>query len=269
MEMTEKILKIYGVLTNKRFVRSKKLSPDFMQTVLSKIETAVKGCEPVKVVLGFGYHKNPNACTDLLPDLAEEMAIEQLANWVESVKNIYKEGMKIEIITSGKRAEIVNWMRTEHTLAYHLALKKMVEKYHFMQVLPIGELYDQFHEDFQVALDKEKKEINPDWTDPFWIEQANHARSNIWKCGLSEEEITKKSQQAAAGYVIYHNAEKEVNLLEKKFPGAIRASYNRHGESLILWTTAKGDITQPWQGKGVIDSNGRFTVVTQKRKGGE
>jgi pyoverdine/dityrosine biosynthesis protein Dit1 len=271
IETEKKTLEIYSVLMNKRFVRQKP-SEDFMQAVLTKIKTAVEDCKPIEVVLGFGYHKNPNACTDLLPDIAEKMAIEQLANWVKTIKDVYQGGMEIKIITSGKRAEIVNGMKPEHTLAYHLALQKMVAeccKDHFVQVFPIGELYDQFHKDFQQALEKGKKEINPDWADPFWIKQAEHARSNIWRYGLSEEEITKKSQQAVADYVIYHKAEMEANLLEKKFPGAIRASYNRHEESLVLWTTANGDITQPWQGKGEIGGNGRITVITQKRKGGE
>ena len=61
----------------------------------------------------------------------------------------------------------------------------------------------------------------------------------------------------------------EAGLLEKKFPGGIRASYNRHDESIVLWTTAKGNVTQPWQGKGILGSDGRITVITQKRKGGE
>jgi pyoverdine/dityrosine biosynthesis protein Dit1 len=269
MEMMEKkILEIYGALTNKRFVRQKP-SQDFKEDVLMKIKTAVEDSRLIRIVLGFGYHKNPNACTDLLPDLADEAAIIQLVNWVESVENVYKGGMEIKIITSGRRAEIVNGMKAEHTLAYHLALQKMVAEYHSIQVFPIGELYYQFYKDFQSALDRWKKEINPDWTDPFWIKQVEHARSNIWRYGLSEEEVTEKSQQSAVDYVIYHKAEMEANLLEKKFPGAIRASYNQHEESLVLWTTAKGDVTQPWQGKGVIDSNGRITVITQKRKGGE
>jgi pyoverdine/dityrosine biosynthesis protein Dit1 len=279
MEMMEKkILEIYGALTNKRFIRQKP-SADFGQAVLKKIETATRVCKPIEVVLGFGYHKNPNACTDLgpnqchcstlLPDIAEKMTIIQLVNWVKNVEDVYEGGMEIKIITSGYRAEIVNGMKNKHTLAYHYTLKKMVAEYHSIQIFPIGILYYQFYEEFQSALGKGKKEINPDWTDPFWIKQAEHARSNIWRYGLSEEEITRKSQQAAADYVIYHKAEMEANLLEKKFPGAIRASYNRHEESIVLWTTAKGDVTQPWQGEGRIDSNGRVTVVTQKRKGGE
>jgi pyoverdine/dityrosine biosynthesis protein Dit1 len=281
MEMMEKkILEIYGALTNKRFVRQKP-SADFGQAVLKKIETATRVCKSIEVVLGFGYHKNPNACTDLgpnqchcstlLPDIAEKMTIIQLVNWVKNVEDVYEGGMRIKIITSGRRAEIVNGMKTEHTLAYHLALQKMGAeccKDHFVQVFPIGNLYETDHKDFQQALEKGKRQINPDWADPFWIKQTEHARSNIWRYGLSEKEIVEKSQRAAVNYVIYHKAEMEANLLEKKFPGAIRASYNKHEESLVLWTTAKGAVTQPWQGKGVIDNNGRVIVITQKRKGG-
>lgn len=269
IKMSEMMEKIYKVLTNKQYVRYKP-GEYFIGAVLKKIETAIDSQKPITLVIGFGYHKNPNACENLLPDIAEETALQRLANYAKTIEEIYPLGMKVKIVTSGRRSEIVNGMNPEHIQSYHFALQKMAEQngWQIIKVISLGSLYNEFCEDFQSALEVAKKKVIPDWNDSFWIQQAEHAKRNIYQKGLNEDQIIQKTCQSACDYVVYHRAEVEANLLEKKFPGAIRASYNRHEESLVLWTTAKGAVTQPWQGKGEKDDSGRITIITQKRKRG-
>lgn len=264
----EKAIEIYEVLTNKQYVRCKLQEGDFKEAVLILLKTAVGNQKPIIIDIGFGYHKNPNACECLLPDIAEEVAIKRLVELAGKVGEVYSHGMKVKIITSGRRAEIVNQMKPENTLAYHSALQDMVKRndwHGIVEIIPLGNLYDEFQKEFQEALKEVKKSIQPDWSDPFWQAQAEHARRNIRKDGLTEKEILERSQGAAYEYVVYHRAEIEAGLLNRKFPGSIRASYNKHEDALIFWTTAKGDVTQPWQGKGV-EINGRIEVITQSRK---
>lgn len=265
--MEELVEKIYVAITNRQYVR---YSPkgDFREAVLNKIKTVIDRQESVILVIGFGYHKNPNACDNLLPDIAEKTAISRLVEYASLVEEVYSPGVKIKIITTGEKAEIVNGMDPRNTLAYHLALQKMAKENEWeesIEIIPIGDLYSEFRREFQLALREIRDKIKPDWNSLFWTQQAEHARRNIRKDGLTESEILEEGRRAAYDYVLYHRAEMKAGLLEKKWLGHIRASYNRHKESIVFWTTAKGAITQPWQGDGFVDSNGGVTVMTQGR----
>lgn len=267
MAETKELKEIFEVLTNKKYVRYK---PE--EKILSEFQQAIDEQTPITLVIGFGYHKNPNSCDNLLPDLAEKTAIQQLVDYADSVKRVYFSGMKIKIITSGRRAEIVNGMRLEDTSAYHSALQEMVKQNNWeevIEVIPLRDLYEEFAEDFKGALGKAEKEIRPNWDDSFWQAQFEHARRNICREGLNDKEVEEKARVAARTYIIYHRAEVEAKFLEKKFPGVIRGSYNRHEESLVLWTLRKGYITQPWQGAGETGDDGKVVVITQNRKEGE
>jgi pyoverdine/dityrosine biosynthesis protein Dit1 len=264
--------KIFRILTNRRFVRFKP-DAETKGLIMDKIQRAINKQMPLKIVIGFGYHKNPNATSNLLPDMAEELAIQRLFGLASQVKGVYPRGMEIKIITSGRRAEMVNGMSRYDTLQYHQALVKLVHKMGWdkiVEIIPIGDLYDECREEFQQALLKAKKEVELEKNDSskisFWFQQIEYARRNIKRKGLDKMEVKNKAEQAAFRYVMFRKAETMINLIEKKFPGSIQASYNKgHKNTLTLWTLRKGYITQPWQGTAKM-VDGKIEVITQTRK---
>jgi pyoverdine/dityrosine biosynthesis protein Dit1 len=271
-ELEKKVEEIFMALTNRRFARYRP-KDEFRIMIIKKIQSAVEAQSPLVLVIGFGYHKNPNAASNLLPDMAEEQTIQRLFELTVKVREVYQHGMKIKIITSGRRAEIVNGVNSHNTFQYHRALSELISKKVWQEeigIIPINDLYAERLEELEAALRKKETEVSAEIADclnvDFWNHQIEYARRNINRNGLSHDEAEKKAREAAAKYVIFRRAESEINLLGKKFPGSIIASYNNDSAtSLKLWTLRKGCITQPWQGIAEI-VDGRCEVITQTRK---
>ena len=253
----------------RRYVRFK---PD--ASILKQIESLTQGRKPVQLVIGYGCVKNQNVTSRFLPDLAEEKALGAFVEMAEAMKKINPAGLQVKIITSGKRAELVNYVSPEKTTAYHSALQKLILQKGWqdvIEIIPIGDLYLARGQEFQRALVEARSEIEQEWNKPvlakFWQMEIEHARRNICRDGLEPEVIKAISERSAFNYQVFRRAEQKVRLIEERFPEAIKASYNiGHKDTLVLWTLEPGNITQPWQGEGVVADDGKVLVITQERK---
>lgn len=262
---------IYMALTSKRHARCKP-KDELKETIMKKIQSAIDEQILITLVIGFGYHKNPNLVSNLLPDMAEEQAIQRLFELAIKIKKLYQYGMGVKIITSGRRAEIVNKMRAYDTFQYHQSLVELVHNKGWnkeIKIIPIYKLYEERKDDLEKALQVKEAEVRIEIFNglnvEFWNNQIEYACRNINREGLDDNEIKRRAIEAATKYVIYRRAEAECNLLGERFPGAIIASYNNDSAtSLKLWTLRKGYVVQPWQGIGML-VEGRVEVVTQKR----
>jgi hypothetical protein len=234
---------------------------------LERIEQFIRKESPIEFVLGYGYCKNLNACDSPLPDRAEEMSFEFLVKINEMVSKIYPPGIIINVITSGERAKFANNFPEDLTHQYHERLRQMISsRKEFSQIIlhKIGDIWGSFPE-FPIILQKKVEEVSrniqnyPDL--PLLME---YARRNIYPPLIkTEAEILK----AVIRFVATFETERELGVYEIKFPGAIMMSYrpNRYYgvPTLLIWTTRKGDITQPWQG---CWSEQKQMVITQARK---
>jgi len=271
-EVRKKSEEIFMVLTNRRFVRYRP-KDDFKVEIIEKIMYAAERRSPIIIVVGFGYHKNPNATSNLLPDQAEEETIQRLFELAKTVEEIYPYGMRVKIITSGRRAEIVNGVIPCNTQQYHWGLVNLVEARKWgrlIAVIPICDLYEERWDDLQIFLKRKEEEAKAEIANnlnvDFWNNQIEYARRNINRNNLSLEQVEEKAKASAIKYISFRRSEAAINLLAEKFPGSIVGSYNNDSSTTLkLWTLRKGYITQPWQGTAKI-IGGKIEVITQVRK---
>jgi hypothetical protein len=234
---------------------------------LERIEQFIRKGGPIEFVLGYGYCKNLNACDSHLPDRAEEMSFEFLVEIHQMVSKIYWPGIIINVITSGERAIFANNFPEDLTHQYHERLRQMISsRKEFSQIIrlhKIGDLWKGFPE-FQSILQKKVEEIRKNiQNDPTLLLLMEYARRNIYPPPKSDVEIL----EAVIRFVATFETERELRVYESRFPGAIMMSYRPNKyygvPTLLIWTTRKGDITQPWQG---CWSEKKQMVITQARK---
>ena len=271
--------KIYDVLTSRRFRCGPR--PDKRKDKIAGQIGNRKEGDPVEVLLGWGGYKNPNLKVDCA-DIAEEATLGQLSRLNEAVKDVYPPGINVHIVLSGKRAERVNRMPPERTLAYQKSLEMLLEccNYPFIDIIPISELYDEFSLEFEPKL----AEVNERLAGILPIESSfgtllEHAMGNVY---LDEKDMTERDalcRKAAIDYVVFKVAEDEARIY-RGFSQSVKSAFAypamghaRYVEGelvpprdshISLYTTSKGVIVQPWQAIGVSEG-GRVICLTKKR----
>lgn len=220
-----------------------------------KLYEKIVNKQPIELTIGFGYHKNLNACGRPEPDKAEQKSLEFLVGMAKKIEEIYSEGVMITIFTTGERAIIANSANLSDTLAYYDGLKKMIKEDNefskYFKLLRLGEIWDTVGEDFYELLYLRAAEIRQKIdNEPAKYEQLclQSARNQKNGCIAEEDSI----RNSVAIFLASFEAERELDLFEKFSPGSIMLSYRlipyyKH-PTLIPWTIRKGNITQPWQG---------------------
>ncbi len=272
--------RIYGILQSREFRQGPHKSEEYRQSVLDKIKYQLSESQPIDLLIFFGPQKNPNATDGQTADWAEVFALSNLIKMHNSIAEIYPLGANINIITSGYRAIQVNEVDPKRAEAYETSVKNLVNYLGYDSIITtghLGALCAEMNSEFQKALGEVRPQAEEWWNDPNNVKEVEemkaHARNDMDLKGHDDEEIVKeKISNAAFKYKLYRLAEKKVNIL-CQYSGSVHASYNRHDSSPIIsvFTLKKGNITQPWQGEGVLVAERCHDelspeVLTQRRK---
>jgi len=225
---------------------------------LERIMDWISKGEPIPFILGYGYHKNLRVCNGPEPDKAEKRSFEFLVRLGKMVQNIYPPGIIINVITSGKRAEFANGADPLMTMIYHEKLKEMIlsnpDFSRYFRIFRLEEVWNRV-DGFYSYLIRETEEVRATISeDPNLEELLIQAKRNILATGrIEESHITREMLiESVIRFKASFLTEKELQLYEKVFPGALILSYRPNPwygrPSLLMWSIKEGNITQPWQG---------------------
>jgi len=281
-ENSQLIERIYKILTNKKFRTGMLPTENTKNLILKKIENKVSNNLPIKIFQFWGGCKNSNLPIDFA-ELCEKATLDNLSILNDEVVKIYKPGLKIFISPGDKRVQEVNKIPKEKTENYVNTLNEIAKTYgDLFSVVPITNLYEKYHIDFNRCLIEVKERIEKDIYHQSDFEKLTHnARKNIYGKDLkSENEVLQRSKNSARDYIIYRVAEEEAEIFRdfddcirsffikyipfyKKYIRDITTTKPRLDCSLTFYTGNKGNITQPWQALGKKDGE-KILFLSQK-----
>jgi hypothetical protein len=255
-------------------------APEIYRELLRRVRLRVGRGEPIRISMGYGAHKNPNAVAESRADWAEFFALCHLIAWHNKVQAIYPPGLSIRIVLDDATLLWANHGDARLMDSYRTSLDALIRALRFDRVIrpPVrllwltwicGALYP-------IALWRVRR-----WErDPAHREQlermAAAARRNLaLPPGLDPAEQGRVAQAAAHRYRLYWEALRLSGLSGGR--GQIIALYLdgsqhhiRQPLTLHLTTLDKGHVTQPWQGEGSLRDNGHGRlepyVLTAERR---
>jgi hypothetical protein len=244
---------------------------DFAQ-LLARVRHWVGRGEPIRIMIGFAPMKNPKSVDHMGADWAEFFALAHLVAWHNKVATVYPPGLRIKIIFDDSTIRMANrygWGpmkdymgsvgRLIHAMRYESCIVGTMRQSSFAWLFHFG-LY-------QLAGWRVRRWERDPANHEVFEQMLEGARRNLatpddW----SDERREQFCREAAHRYRVYWEALQMSGLsrLGKKLV-AMYLDGNQHHlrqeAALHLTSVAKGQVTQPWQGEGVLRDNGHDKLV--------
>jgi hypothetical protein len=251
------------------------LPPDVYEQFLTPVRRFVNKGKPIRVTVGYGPLKNPNAVAHRRADWAEFFALCHLVAWHNKVQRVYPPGLQFQIVFDDETLLRANNADPAHMDAYTSSVGDLIRALglevvflpplrwtHIAWFLRFGP-YQLLRFCFvQIA----EWHVGRWERDPVHREQlermAEFARRNVTlPVGLSPEQQERYVRQASHRFRVCWDA---LNMVCQLFPSKERllalyldgSQHHRRQVALHLTSVDKGQVTQPWQGEGVLLDNG-------------
>jgi pyoverdine/dityrosine biosynthesis protein Dit1 len=249
---------------------------------LPKITSAIKRNEPITFVLPAFPGKSPNTRKVLgpLPDYAEQLSLNFLANLCNRIKDYYLPGIKIVICSDGRVFSDVIGLEESNVTAYQIELSRLIEKKalkdistfnldDFYKKLSFAEMRAKLMKGYGSSLDTlkqkvlngEKSSASPD------EQEANRMYKGMTRFLFedsmypeqlkSRSAIQKESRLKAYEVIIRSNAWSK--LIEECFPEAVRLSIHPQtcgSKKLGIRLVGNESWITPWHGVAVKTKGG-------------
>jgi hypothetical protein len=240
---------------------------EIYEALLHRVRFGVQRNKPVFVSLGYGPLKNQNAVPYSRADWAEFFALCHLVTWHNKVQAIYAPGLHFRIYFDDATLSMANkadkglmksYIQSITELTSVLGFERLFMKplchsafawtFHFGPYLLAGWLVRRW----------ERKPENQ----PQMEKMLEYARRNVTPPpGLTPHEQEKFFKKASHRYRVYWETLQLIGVTNSW--SRVVAMYLdgtqhhlRQPVALHLTTVAKGQVTQPWQGEGVLLDNG-------------
>jgi hypothetical protein len=250
-------------------------SADLYEQFLAPIRRRVRKGKPIRVTVGYGPLKNPNGVSYSRADWAEFFALCHLVSWHNKVRRVYPPGLQFQIYFDDETLIVANdadrgLMRSYmssiadliRVLDYSTVFLPPTRITHFAWFLRFGP-----YQLFRFALLRIGEWRVRRWErDPAHHDQiermTEYARRNvIVPANLSAEEQERFVRHASHRFRVCWDA---LRLGAQIFPDRERlmalyldgSQHHRLQVALHLTSVDKGQMTQPWQGEGVLLDNG-------------
>jgi pyoverdine/dityrosine biosynthesis protein len=240
--------------------------------LLARVRHWVARGEAIRIMIGYAPMKNPKSAGHTHADWAEFFALAHLVAWHNKVAAVYPPGLRIKIIFDDSTIRMANrygWgpmkdymgsvARLVRAMGYESCIVGTMRQSSFAWLFHFG-LYQL------AGLRVRRWERDPANHEMFeqMLEGArrNLATPDDW----SAERREQYCRDAAHRYRVYWEALQMSGLsrLGKKLV-AMYLDGNQHhlrqSAALHLTSVAKGQVTQPWQGEGVLRDNGHDKLV--------
>jgi hypothetical protein len=250
-------------------------SAEMYEQFLKPIRLFVAAGKPIRVTVGYGPLKNPNAVSYSRADWAEFFALCHLVAWHNKVQRVYPPGLQFQIYFDDETLLLANRANKGLMRSYMSSIADLIRVLgyesvflpptcitHFAWFLRFGP-YQLFRFTLiQIAEWRVRR-----WErDPANREKMEHmkeyARRNVVvPANLDAEARERFVEHASHRFRVCWDA---LRLGAQIFPdrGRLVALYldgsqhHRQQVALHLTSVDKGQMTQPWQGEGVLLDNG-------------
>jgi hypothetical protein len=249
--------------------------PEVYEHLLAPVRHFVGRGKPVKVSLGYGPLKNAHAVAHAGADWAEFFALCHLVAWHNKVQQVYAPGLQFQIVFDDETLLLANHADRGRMNAYTSSVGDLIRLLGFGAVfLPPLRLthvarFLRFgpYQLFRLGL-----MLIAEWRVRRWERDPAHreqlarltefARRNVTvPPGLDTDEQERYVRRASHRFRVCWDA---LNLGCRLFPSKERlvalyldgSQHHRRQLALHLTSVDKGQVTQPWQGEGVLVDNG-------------
>jgi hypothetical protein len=249
--------------------------------LLARVRHWVARSEPIRIMIGYAPMKNPKSVGHTRADWAEFFSLAHLVAWHNKVAAVYPPGLRIKIIFDDSTIRMANRYGWAPMKDYMGSIAELIRAMRYESCI-VGTMRQSsfawlFHLGlYQLAGWRVRRWERNFANKPMFDQMLEGARRNLatpedW----SEERREAYCREAAHRYRVYWEALQLSGLsrLGKKLV-AMYLDGNQHhlrqAVSLHLTSVAKGQVTQPWQGEGVLRDNGHGklvpTVLSGKRR---
>jgi hypothetical protein len=251
-------------------------SAELYEQFLAQVRRCVQAGEPIRVTVGYGPHKNPNAVPQSRADWAEFFALCHLVAWHNKVQHVYPPGLKFQIYFDDETLLLANGADRGRMRSYMSSIAELIGILGYQSVfLPPTRIthvvwylrfgpYQLFRFTLMQIAEWRVRRWERDPANHDKLEQMKeYARRNVVvPAHLSPQEQERFVAHAShrfrvcwdglrLGAQIIPNRER---LLALYLDGS---QHHRPQVAMHLTSVDKGQVTQPWQGEGVLLDNGR------------
>jgi hypothetical protein len=244
---------------------------DYAQLLARTRHWVARG-EPVRIMIGYAPMKNPNSSDHTHADWAESFALAHLVAWHNKVTSVYPPGLRIKIIFDDSTIRMANRYGWAPMKDYMDSVARLVRAMRYESCI-VGTMRQSsfawlFHFGlYQLAGWRVRRWERDPANQEMFDRMLEGARRNlVTLADWSAERREKYCRDAAHRYRVYWEALQLSGLsrLGKKLV-AMYLDGNQHhlrqSAALHLTSVAKGQVTQPWQGEGVLRDNGHDKLV--------
>jgi hypothetical protein len=250
-------------------------SAEMYEQFLAPIRRFVRKGKPIRVLVGYGPLKNPNAVPSSRADWAEFFALCHLVDWHNKVQRVYPPGLQVQIIFDDETLLLSNGADRGLMDMYISSIAELIRVLGFHSIfLPPKRLthnawFLRFgpYQLFRFCLLRIAERRVRRWErDPANQDKAarmaEFARRNVVvPAHLSAEEQDRFVRAASHRFRVCWDA---LRLGAQLFPSRERllalyldgSQHHRPQVAMHLTSVDKGQMTQPWQGEGVLLDNG-------------
>ena len=256
-----------------RKFRVKKLpDPEERELVLARVRHWVRRSQPIRITLGYAPMKNQNAVSYNHCDWAEFLSFCHLAAWNQKIQTVYPPGLTIRLVFDDSTVMIANGTARSYTDAYINSVRKLIRAMRYERLIVGVVRHSSFSWLFRFGLLQLARRRMRRWDQqPENQEQirimAEYARRNLLTTStLSGEEEQTRCHEAGHRYRVYFEAMRMsgVTRIGKSVVAMYMDGAQHHPPirpALRLATLHKELVTQPWQGAGAFENNGRCRLV--------
>ena len=249
--------------------------PDVYEQFLAPVRRFVARGRPVRVTMGYGPLKNPNAVARCEADWAEFFALYHLVAWHNKVQRVYPPGLEFQIVFDDETLLLANNADPARMDAYTTSVSDLIRALGLEKIFlpPLRWTHIAWFMRFgPYQLLRFCLMRIAEWRVSRWERDSAHrqqlermaefARRNVTPpVGLKPEQHERFFREASHRFRVCWDA---LNMACQLFPSRERllALYldgsQHHRRQLALHVTSvdKGQVTQPWQGEGVLLDNG-------------
>ncbi len=251
-------------------------SAEMYEQFLTVIQRFVRKGKPIRVTVGYGPLKNPNAVAYSRADWAEFFALCHLVAWHNKVQRVYPPGLQFQIYFDDETLLLANFADRRLMRSYMASIADLIRVLGYQAVFLPPTRITHFawflrfgpYQLFRFALIQIAERRVRRWErDPANREQVERmrefARRNVAvPAGLDLAEQERFIDRASHRFRVCWDA---LRMGAQIFPDGERllalyldgSQHHRQQTALHLTSVDKGQMTQPWQGEGVLLDNGR------------
>lgn len=249
--------------------------------LLERVRARVARGAPILVRMGYGALKNGNNTAQAAADWAEFFALNYLIAWHNAVTRVYPPGLSIQLCFDDAFVIYANKADPDRIRTYVASIERLVrmldldavivKTLSLAGILPALQHSGLFWLAKRRVIRWERDPANRDQVDAMTL----HAqRCAVPPAGLRPEQLEAFWQGAAHRYRVAWEAIRMSGLTgrgEPLFAMYLDGQHHHRPDptALHLRSLCRGQITQPWQGRGVLLDNGQGklvpTVETRRR----